>query len=309
MVGDECDVPRRPANYMENQMSTYARGLLLVGALLLLAQPSPGQPTVAISPSTSTVTVTQQFTADVVVNNVTSCRAANVKISFDHNILTYNSAMKGSFMPDAFSPGAMVTVGQQYDVFTFDQAVLGINSYSGSGALVTITFTAKAVGTTQLAIESADLRSPPNVQIAVSSVNGSVTVTPPLPITLVAFLISMTEENFPLLTWKTLSEVDNYGFIVQRKGGASTDEFADLPGGFLAGQGTTTEVHEYSYVDKSAGPGLWYYRLKQIDGNRNTHFSDAVSLSVVTSVEGQANPAGFVLEQNYPNPFNPFYHY
>jgi hypothetical protein len=287
---------------MEDPMTPFARIMSVAAALFLLAQLSLAQ-TVAVSPSSKTVNLPNQFTFDVVVNSVTNCRAASIAISFNHDILTFNSAAKGSFMPDAFAPGAGVSVGSQYDIVTFDQSVLGATTYSGSGTLVTYTFTAKAVGTTAITIETADLRSPPNNPISVSTADGSITVDPPLPITLVSFQVSVTSGNYPMLSWKTISEIDNYGFMIQRK--SDGEDFADLPQSFVAGHGTTTLEHEYTYIDSTAGPGVWSYRLKQMDNSGEVHYSDVVQLSVVTSVGGEAMPTVYALEQNYPNPFNP----
>jgi hypothetical protein len=91
--------------------------------------------------------------------------------------------------------------------------------------------------------------------------------------------------------------------MIQRK--SDGEDFADLPQSFVAGHGTTTLEHEYTYIDSTAGPGVWSYRLKQMDNSGDVHYSDVVQLSVVTSVGGEAMPTVYALEQNYPNPFNP----
>lgn len=98
-----------------------------------------------------------------------------------------------------------------------------------------------------------------------------------------------------LLNWTTATELNNLGFDVQR----STDgnEFVTI--GFVLGKGTTTEVQNYSYVDKTTTPNINYaYRLKQIDFNGSYNYSEVVNL-------GESNPYNFELLQNYPNPFNP----
>ena len=48
-----------------------------------------------------------------------------------------------------------------------------------------------------------------------------------------------------------------------------------------------------------------HYRLKQIDLDGATHYSDPVSVLVPTEVSESDVPSTFALEQNYPNPFNP----
>ncbi len=54
-------------------------------------------------------------------------------------------------------------------------------------------------------------------------------------------------------------------------------------------------------------PGTYYYRLKQVDLDGTTHYTDAVQVTVdgVTGVDDKAVPTDFTLDQNYPNPFNP----
>jgi len=101
--------------------------------------------------------------------------------------------------------------------------------------------------------------------------------------------------NITQLNWSTASELNNLGFDVQR--GTNGNDFVTI--GFVNGKGTSTEVQNYSYIDKTTSPNTNYaYRLKQIDFNGSYHFSEVVDL-------GESNPANFELAQNYPNPFNP----
>ncbi len=93
------------------------------------------------------------------------------------------------------------------------------------------------------------------------------------------------------LSWETSTEVNNYGFEIQRSNDNSNFESI----GFVKGFGTTTEPHAYSYVDNISGN--LYYRLKQVDYNGIFSFSGVVEVSKL--------PEAFQLEQNYPNPFNP----
>ncbi len=104
--------------------------------------------------------------------------------------------------------------------------------------------------------------------------------------------------------WRTLSEVNNYGFHVQRKEG-SDGVFADLAGGFLPGYGTTIEAQSYEFIDHDPSPGVCSYRLRQVDLNGSEHMMGEVRLDAATSVDEPAQPRAFALLQNYPNPFNP----
>ena len=95
------------------------------------------------------------------------------------------------------------------------------------------------------------------------------------------------------LNWTTATETNNYGFEIQRK---ASDDFITV--GFMKGNGSTTELKNYSFIDKELTEGTYIYRLKQIDYSGAYHFSDEVEVDVT-------GPKVFFIEQNYPNPFNP----
>ncbi|MBI5473338.1 MAG: T9SS type A sorting domain-containing protein [Ignavibacteriae bacterium] len=126
----------------------------------------------------------------------------------------------------------------------------------------------------------------------------------PLPVQLASFTATMYHQNDVLLSWRTLSEVNNYGFeserALERRG-----PYYTIPGSFIAGHGTTSIPHDYSYVDTTAEPRTWFYRLRQRDLDGSVHFSEPVEINTLTGVAAQQPPEEFGLAQNYPNPFNP----
>jgi hypothetical protein len=126
----------------------------------------------------------------------------------------------------------------------------------------------------------------------------------PLPITLAEFT-AMVEPgtDHVRLYWATLSEINNFGFYIQRRQG-NEESFVDVPGGFVVGHGTTSEPQQYTFIDTAVTSGTWYYRLKQVDLNGAVHLSEPVQVGVVTGVE-ELVPVHYSLSQNYPNPFNP----
>ncbi|HTR99962.1 MAG TPA: T9SS type A sorting domain-containing protein, partial [Bacteroidota bacterium] len=103
------------------------------------------------------------------------------------------------------------------------------------------------------------------------------------------------------LTWRTLSEVNSYGFEVQRRSSASGAQWSDA--GFVPGGGTTTAERTYAFTDP-AGTVSSAYRLKQIDLDGSVQYSSAVTATVAPA-EDAAHPSAFFLSRNYPNPFNP----
>lgn len=126
---------------------------------------------------------------------------------------------------------------------------------------------------------------------------------PALPVQLGSFSGTVTTQNAVRLRWRTISEINNYGFYVQRRS-SSAGIFLEVPNSFQPGHGTTNIPRDYEYVDESPLAGPLYYRLRQVDMDGTEHFSDEIMVGAVTSV-AEHMPAVYALEQNYPNPFNP----
>jgi hypothetical protein len=120
-----------------------------------------------------------------------------------------------------------------------------------------------------------------------------------LPIQLASFVGSYVGNNAKL-EWSTVSELNNYGFNVQRLNN-TTNNFETV--GFVAGKSTTLEPQSYSFVDENAS-GSVEYRLEQIDNNGLKNYFGPIMLNP-NSVDDNSVPAVFSLNQNYPNPFNP----
>ena len=117
-------------------------------------------------------------------------------------------------------------------------------------------------------------------------------IGPPTPVVLSAFSALPLETGISLL-WRTASEINSYGWVVQRS--SAEMEFRDISP-LIPGHGSSSEPHEYSYLDDSALPGQTYsYRLKMID----TGGSITYSSSIVTELQ----PMAFHLSVS-PNPFN-----
>ncbi|MCC6395599.1 MAG: hypothetical protein IT282_01160, partial [Bacteroidetes bacterium] len=85
------------------------------------------------------------------------------------------------------------------------------------------------------------------------------------------------------LAWETASEQNNYGFYVQRRQSGS-EAFADVPNGFVSGNGTSVDMHRYTFSEPVPGDGTWEYRLRQVDLDGSEWFSDPVSVTYTTDV-------------------------
>jgi hypothetical protein len=141
--------------------------------------------------------------------------------------------------------------------------------------------------------------------------NISLNPSTPLPVELSLFSASVSDQTVELI-WETVTEVDNYGFEIERK--ITSDASASLSINensaegesgnwnlirFIEGHGNSNSPKYYSFTDsKLDGSGKYLYRLKQIDIDGEFEYSNVVE--AVLKV-----PSDFVLNQNYPNPFNP----
>jgi len=111
-----------------------------------------------------------------------------------------------------------------------------------------------------------------------------------LPVELVSFTAD-SDENSALLNWTTASETDNLGFEVQ---------YASLNGdfrsaGFVDGQGSSSELTDYSFEFETDMAGLYRFRLKQMDFDGNFEFSNVIEeyVGLVSDLS---------VSQSYPNP-------
>jgi len=101
------------------------------------------------------------------------------------------------------------------------------------------------------------------------------------------------EDGKVVLKWKTATETNNLGFEIERKTeGGNWNKI-----GYVAGNGTSAEAHNYLFEDKNLTAGALYYRLKQLDMNGTYTYSKEIEAAGVVKE--------YSLAQNYPNPFNP----
>lgn len=127
---------------------------------------------------------------------------------------------------------------------------------------------------------------------------GSFTVTDALPVELTSFTAS-TANNKVSLNWQTATEVNNYGFEVERSIKNEKLEITNWEKvGFIEGHGNSNSPQKYSFTDKPNTIGKIIYRLKQIDIDGKFEYSPNVEVNFYV-------PTEFSVEQNYPNPFNP----
>jgi hypothetical protein len=113
-----------------------------------------------------------------------------------------------------------------------------------------------------------------------------------LPVELTSFTANLIGSSV-VLKWETATEIDNYGFDIERC--ANYKNFERI--GFIEGAGNSNSPKYYEFTDDYVN-GVLRYRLKQIDTDGQFAYSDIIEIETPT-IET------YELYQNNPNPFNP----
>ncbi len=190
------------------------------------------------------------------------------------------------------------TTFKTYDVdLTFDIADLtGVSDYNTLTVLHRVNSSAPWKECTSVSVNSINKTiTAPGLQSFSEFVVASKSTNNPLPVELVSFEAESSNAGV-LLTWNTATEINNYGFEIERKLNSNTN-WSKI--GFVQGNGNSSSNKYYSYIDKEQLHGTYSYRLKQIDNNGEYEYSSIIEVNV------NSLPKEYVLNQNYPNPFNP----
>ncbi len=114
----------------------------------------------------------------------------------------------------------------------------------------------------------------------------------PLPVTLLYLTADAIDNKYIDLDWATASEINNKGFAVERS--TNGTDFTQI--GWVDGHGNSNTQLSYSYSDRTVQPGVvYYYRLKQVDFDGQSTYSEIVSASLI-------GDKGFSFEDMIPNP-------
>jgi hypothetical protein len=220
----------------------------------------------------------------------------------------------GKLSPGA-SPGIMYFTGSEnFDKSTWVMEIAGGGGVAGTdfdqiviqnggtatltGAILNVDFGSftpmvnqkfKLLNATAISGTFAAINVTPAYTVSFDYGTGELTVNSLLPVELIYFQ-ALPKDNDVLLIWQTASETDNEGYEVQRSTNGNDWETID----FVRGHGTTHELHNYSFLDKAPSVGINYYRLRQIDSNRDFLFSAVVTATIKANI-------GMKI---YPNPVN-----
>jgi hypothetical protein len=110
----------------------------------------------------------------------------------------------------------------------------------------------------------------------------------PLPVTIVAFDAAVSEQSVGL-KWTTVQELTSSYFLIERShDGKAWKGLDEVPA-----YGNSDELVAYDYVDETPIPGVNYYRLKMVDQDGTSAYSNRISVRF-----GDSEP----LMVLYPNP-------
>ncbi len=200
------------------------------------------------------------------------------------------------------------------DTPSFEHYVAKIDNQSSTYRLGTfkVSGISNTAGTTDLqwktsgsgVLTSASTQSPTTFNESPCNINAVNPTPAPLPVELQSFKATNQKGSSVELEWATATEVNNYGFEIERKVIEENEEDnSELNStwekvAFVEGAGNSNSKKVYSYADKNPVGGTKFaYRLKQVDIDGSFEYSDEIEVEVL--------PAKYELYQNYPNPFNP----
>jgi hypothetical protein len=128
----------------------------------------------------------------------------------------------------------------------------------------------------------------------------------PLPVELSSFTVEVTNQGV-ICKWTTESEIENLGFILERKTeGTEWEEIVSYKtDDGLLGQGSISSATDYEYIDVYVEPNTTYeYRLADVDYNGIVTYH-ATREVTVDQAPLTSKVEKFTVLPAYPNPFNP----
>lgn len=112
----------------------------------------------------------------------------------------------------------------------------------------------------------------------------------PLPVSFKSFSATRNHSNV-VVKWETASEINNSGFSIERNINGTWEEIAYVSS--LALNGNSDAVLSYQFVDPNASKGISQYRIKQVDIDNKSKYSE------IRSVRGESQIGKIII---YPNP-------
>jgi uncharacterized repeat protein (TIGR01451 family) len=236
-----------------------------------------------VTPPEAPIQPGQQVTYDVTIENVGSANIASPTVLlFIPNV--FGSFDEAPTLPNVECPFSTCDAGE---ILTWTPPDLT------PGQTRTLSITTNVFSSTQLGdmIRMRLEASGAGAETIYQTVNTGIANNFVLPVELARFTATTSGEAVTL-RWETASETNNAGFDVERAVGEGAFEQI----GFEPGIGTTTESQTYRFVDRNLPfAGTVHYRLKQVDLDGTTEYSEPVAIRFTASA--------LELLPSAPNPF------
>ncbi len=157
------------------------------------------------------------------------------------------------------------------------------NPYRTTPDCTTATIASLGCNTSQITIQGPGLPA----QTSTCAAGG------PLSITLTSFKANLMDNNNVYLSWETANESENAFFVIERSSDATNWQSIKT----IAGADYSNSPLQYHYVDRELKPGVYYYRLKQINTSGSVSYFHIVSVKLVSL----GNPADIYVTQSLGN--------
>ncbi|MFK7773352.1 MAG: T9SS type A sorting domain-containing protein [Saprospiraceae bacterium] len=236
--------------------------------------------TVAITGGANTFQIVVKLAAEDDNNQHEGEERIFIEYAFDGDIATGANCNNCLPSENNVNSGSYTTIGAfigntTIDLYQEDTDLNGVPDGSTlSGTFVDYTYTITSVG------------NPTNLSIRIQLINQAssedgafdhirLTSSFVLPVELTDFKATAKEKDV-FLEWNTETELNNEGFEIER----SIDGEAWNKIGFVRGNGSVQTPQRYQFIDADLDAKMAYYRLKQIDFDGETSYSNMVSVEM-----------------------------
>jgi hypothetical protein len=243
-------------------------------------------------------TLTQaDFLASVKARRFYATHDCDTKVSFTLNNQMMGSIATGSTAPaisiyvtDPTNPGATPLIRLMYGIAGSGLLPVAVDSINGN----TFNYTDNALANNSQAYYFAEI-----------TIGGGYVITSPIwytkssvvPVTLLTFQANVTPEKMVRLNWRTVNETNNKQFVIER----SNNGIAFISIDSVPGKNQSNE-NVYNALDKAPLNGLNYYRLRQVDVDGKTSYSNTVAVNLASKIKNGVaifpNPVKDVLHIN-----------
>jgi len=162
------------------------KNILIGTVLVLVMMASAGATEVEVDPASQIVAAGTAFHVEVIVEDVANMRADQAVLNFDPDVMQVTGVVEGDFLKTGGNTIGLGMWDNTAGTATFGYSLYGSwTAVSGGGTLATIefeTYPDAPPGTYDLNLTDVELVNASNDTIPTGVFNGTVTITPPVPV-------------------------------------------------------------------------------------------------------------------------------